>query len=227
MTHSYLRLSYCRGITAVSHLAPAVRAPTCVKFSPAASLSKAARHLSASSASSLFIASPIPSTRQNATSVKSRASQWRPVATQAAADEGLQAKVTDKVYFDVEIGGAPAGRIVIGLYGEVGFGFKDSAFHRGTGGKSIYGNKFEDENFTLKHTGPGVVSMANAGPNTNGSQFFLCTIATTWLDGRHVVFGQVLEGLDVVSTIEGQQTDRSDRPKKPCVIADCGVVADT
>ncbi|XP_057966241.1 peptidyl-prolyl cis-trans isomerase A1 isoform X2 [Malania oleifera] len=144
----------------------------------------------------------------------------------------LQSKVTVKCFFDVEVGGEPVGRIVIGLFGDVvpktvenfralctgekGYGFKGCSFHRiikdfmiqggdftkgnGTGGKSIYGSTFEDESFALNHVGPGVLSMANAGPDTNGSQFFICT----------------------VKELESQETSRMDVPRMPCRIVNCG-----
>mmetsp|Transcript_120034 Transcript_120034/g.168956 ORF Transcript_120034/g.168956 Transcript_120034/m.168956 type:complete len:173 (+) Transcript_120034:67-585(+) len=162
-----------------------------------------------------------------------------------------------KVFFDMTIGGTPAGRITMELRadvapktaenfrclctGEKGRGksgqplhFKGSAFHRvipdfmcqggdftagnGTGGESIYGSKFADENFTLKHSGPGILSMANAGPNTNGSQFFITTVATPWLDGRHVVFGRVLEGMDVVKAIEAVGSGSGSTSKKVTIV---------
>jgi cyclophilin family peptidyl-prolyl cis-trans isomerase len=165
-----------------------------------------------------------------------------------------------RVYFDITIGGKPAGRITFELFadtvpktaenfralctGEKGMGkqgkplhYKGSKFHRiiqqfmcqggdftrgnGTGGESIYGEKFKDENFTHQHTTPGLLSMANAGPNTNGSQFFITTVATPWLDGKHVVFGKVTDGMKVVQAMEAAGS-RSGSTSQDVVIADCG-----
>jgi peptidylprolyl isomerase len=116
--------------------------------------------------------------------------------------------------------------------------FKGSKFHRvipdfmcqggdftrfnGTGGESIYGEKFADENFKLNHYGPGVLSMANAGPNTNGSQFFLCTKETSWLDGKHCVFGYVSKGMNVVKVIETLGSSPSGKTSTDIIVSDCG-----
>uniref|UniRef100_A0A8C9W2U7 Peptidyl-prolyl cis-trans isomerase D n=1 Tax=Scleropages formosus TaxID=113540 RepID=A0A8C9W2U7_SCLFO len=97
----------------------------------------------------------------------------------------------------------------------------DFSNQNGTGGESIYGEKFEDENFHYKHDREGLLSMANSGPNTNGSQFFITTVPTSHLDGKHVVFGQVLKGMGVVKILEAVET-KEDTPVEPCIIADCG-----
>ncbi|KAJ3123942.1 hypothetical protein HK098_001531 [Nowakowskiella sp. JEL0407] len=163
------------------------------------------------------------------------------------------------VFFDITIGGQPAGRLKMELFADVvpktaenfrqlctgeylknGIpqGYKNTHFHRiikdfmiqsgdflnndGTGTFSIYGETFADENFTLKHSGPGLLSMANQGPNTNGCQFFLTCAKCEWLDGKHVVFGRLVDGLLTLRKIENVPTGPNNRPKVPVLIAECG-----
>ena len=186
------------------------------------------------------------------------------IAVLVAAVDPDSAKVTNKVFFDIEIDGQAAGRILFGLFGDVvpktaenfralctgekGVGqlgkplhYEGSAFHRvipdfmlqggdfthgtGIGGESIYGGKFNDENFKVKHVKPGLLSMANAGPNTQGSQFFITTVKTPWLDGKHVVFGSVIEGMDVVKKIESNGS-QSGKTSKKIVIAKSGEITE-
>ena len=168
--------------------------------------------------------------------------------------------VTDVAWFDVEIDGESAGRIEMGLFGNVvprtttnfkhlaigdkvfngtAMSYKGSIFHRviksfmiqggdfthfnGYGGRSIYGERFDDENFKLQHYGAGWLSMANAGKDTNGAQFFITTVKTSHLDGKHVVFGKVISGMDVVRRIENLETaEKTDRPLQEARISDCG-----
>lgn len=170
-------------------------------------------------------------------------------------------------FFDMSIGGQPAGKIKFKLYDDVvpktcanfralcegsskrrarrgqPLHYKGSIFHRvikefmlqggdftnfnGTGGESIYGPKFEDENFKKRHTKPGLLSMANAGPNTNGSQFFITTVKTAWLDKKHVVFGEVVQGMELVKRIENLRCDSEDKPNQEVKIIDCGSVMES
>lgn len=163
-----------------------------------------------------------------------------------------QFKSLDKCFLDISINDKTLGRLEIELWNTIvpktsqNFyqlceqeTYKNCPFHRiipdfmcqggdftngdGTGGKSIYGDKFEDENFELKHTGRGILSMANSGPNTNGSQFFICFKETEWLDEKHVVFGKISKGLELLDKIE-EFGQNSGEPTAKIIITDCGVI---
>jgi len=202
-----------------------------------------------------------PNSSESSSEIPRRGALALAAGTLAVLSVPSQAKaepeVTQKVFFDMSVDGKPAGRIVLGLFGnelpkttanfaalasgenKVG-SYKGSTFHRvikdfmlqggdfergdGRGGRSIYGKSFPDENFSIAHF-PGALSMANAGRDTNGSQFFICTVDTSWLNGKHVVFGKVLEGMDVVKSIENMPVARgSNKPLAPVVIADSGLL---
>ena len=180
-------------------------------------------------------------------------------AEKARKDEAQRAaKFTSEVYFDITIGGEPAGRLTMGLYGEqvpktvknfhalcTGendkfLSYKGSTFHRiipnfmcqggdftsgdGKGGESIYGPTFPDENFEMSHIEPGLLSMANSGPDANGSQFFITTEVADFLDGKHVVFGKVSDGIEVLRKMEAAGTKKTGAVTSPVEIADCGEI---
>lgn len=172
-------------------------------------------------------------------------------------------ETTSRVFFDIEVGGEPAGRVEFNLFGGMGgvpitaenfralctgekgvadqsgvpLHYKGSIFHRiipgfmcqggdfttgtGTGGESIYGGKFADEDFTIRHSAPGLLSMANSGPDSNGSQFFITTVPCPHLDGKHVVFGEVERGFQTLGALE-ENGSASGAPDKVAVIVDCG-----
>ncbi|XP_046911366.2 uncharacterized protein LOC124492495 [Dermatophagoides farinae] len=168
--------------------------------------------------------------------------------------KAYEVNVTDKVTFTIAIGNETAGKIVLGLFGELapktvenfvtlasedGYqskSYNGSLFHRiianfmiqggditsedGSGSISIYGEYFDDENFVLNHGQPGLISMANAGKNTNGCQFFITLVPTPWLDGHHTVFGKVLDGMDLIFRIGSLPTDSNDRPVQDIRIID-------
>lgn len=170
-------------------------------------------------------------------------------------NEGGSYKVTHKVFFDIEVAGTPAPRMVIGLFGEAaprsvqnfvafatdgfdGKKYQGSKIHRvlkqymiqggdvvngdGTGSLSIYGESFPDENFMVKHVAPGYITMANRGPNTNGCQFYITLVAPSAMDGKHVAFGKVMEGLETLELIEYVETDWDNKPLHPVVIVKSG-----
>ncbi|KAI1731098.1 cyclophilin type peptidyl-prolyl cis-trans isomerase/CLD domain-containing protein [Ditylenchus destructor] len=157
------------------------------------------------------------------------------VADESTQDKPKGPKVTDKVYFDITIGGEEAGRIVIGLFGKTvpktvenfielckrpkGEGYAGSVFHRVIKDFMIQRRVLF---FNLRHYGAGWMSMANAGKDTNGSQFFITCKKTSWLDGKHVVFGKILEGMSLVRKIENANTLSGDRPEQEVVIAASG-----